>query len=423
MSTPDTQHLVDRRRRFHQYPEPSWCEFLTTVRIVEELEEMGVDEIHVGPDAIDPDGRLGVPDDETLAEWYERARSHTDRMDVLEQLEGGNTGVVAVVSRGEGPTVGLRVDIDALPILEANDDSHNPVAEGFRSENDGTMHACGHDAHMTMGLATLETVVDSDFSGTFKVFFQPAEEVSGGGKPMSETEHVEDLDYFYGVHVGLGHPTGEVVPGYDEQLAITQFELEYTGESAHAGLAPHEGRNAVQALGTAIQILYGIPRHGGGDSRVNVGKLDSKNPANIVAERASAAAEVRGETIEIMEWMWDRANAIIERSADMHECEVDVEVTGRALRVDSDEELVDVGERVAREVDGVTSVVRRAPVGASEDVTYLMKAVKDHGGVVSFVNVGTDHPDGHHTPRFDVDENSLPIGVGVLSGMALELLD
>ena len=171
------EDLIELRREFHQYPEPGWCEFWTTARIVEKLERIGVDEIHVGPDALDTDERLGVPDDQELSQWFEKAKSKTDRTDVLEQIEGGNTGVVAVVKRGDGPSVGLRVDIDALPIEESSNDEHAPAAEGFRSNNEGFMHACGHDSHITFGLGTLERLIESDFSGTFKVFFQPSEEL------------------------------------------------------------------------------------------------------------------------------------------------------------------------------------------------------------------------------------------------------
>jgi aminobenzoyl-glutamate utilization protein A len=414
--------LVELRRDFHRYPEPSWCEFRTTTRLVEEIERIGVDEIYVGPEAIDPDERLGVPEAEELSRWFERAQSETDRTDVLEPIEGGNTGVVAVVKRGDGPTVALRVDTDALPITESSEADHVPAAEGFRSENEGTMHACGHDSHMTFGLGTLETVVESDFEGTFKVFFQPAEEVIGGGKPMAAGPHLDDVDLLVGVHVGLGHPTGEVVAGIDKPLAISQFDVTFEGESAHAGLAPNEGRNAVQALVTAAQNMYSIPRHEEGDTRVNLGKLRSENASNVVADRASADAEVRGETTELMEYMRDTSFSILESAADMHDCTVETEINGQAPRVDSDEELVDRVTGLAQEIDGVDSVLRHDDLGASEDVTYLMQAVKDTGGAATFVGIGTDHPGGHHTPTFDVDEDSLPIGVAVLSRTVLDLL-
>lgn len=423
MPVPDRDRLVDLRRDFHHYPEPSWCEFRTTARIVEELEKIGVDEIFVGPDAIDSDERLGVPDTEKLDEWYERAKSETDRIDVLEQIEGGNTGVVAVVDRGEGPTVGLRVDIDALPITEASDESHKPSAEGFRSRNEGVMHACGHDSHMTFGLGTLQTVVESDFDGTFKLFFQPAEEVSGGGKPMTAGPHLDDVDYLIGVHVGLDHPTGEVVAGIYKPLAISQFSFAFEGESAHAGLAPNEGRNAVQALVTAAENMYGIPRHEEGDTRVNVGELRSHNASNIIADRATATAEVRGETTELMEYMRDKSFKVLDAAANMHDCTVETNINGQAPRVDSDVELAEVVEQIAEETEGVTSILPKATLGASEDVTYLMQKVKENGGMATFVGIGTNHPGGHHTPTFDVDEDSLPIGVAVLSGTVLNLLN
>ncbi|WP_049888939.1 amidohydrolase [Natronococcus occultus] len=422
-SAPDERHLIELRREFHRYPEPAWREFRTTARIVEELERIGVDEIHVGPDAIEPTARLGVPDEDERSQWFDRAQSRTDRSDVLEALEGGNTGAVAVVNRGEGPTVGLRVDIDALPIEESTDGSHPPAREGFRSEIDGTMHACGHDAHITFGLGTLETVLESDFSGTFKVFFQPAEEVLGGGKPMAAGPHVEDVDALLGVHIGLGHPTGEVVAGVDEALAFSKLHVEFEGESAHAGLAPNQGRNAVQALVAAAGNMYAIPRHGEGNTRVNLGNLRSDNASNVVADRASADAEVRGETTAQMEYMRESAVRVLNSAAEMHDCTVETSLVGQAPREDGDEDVVDLVAAIADGSEAVSSTVRRGSLGASEDFTHLLQAVKAGGGTGAFVGIGTDHPTGHHTSTFDVDEESLSIGVDVLSRAVLELLE
>ncbi|WP_394742789.1 amidohydrolase [Natronococcus roseus] len=423
INPPDDEYLTELRREFHRHPEPAWREFWTTARIVDELEQTDVDEIHVGPDAIDPAERLGVPDEAELSYWFEQARESTDRPDVLEKLQGGTTGVVAVVEKGDGPTVGLRVDIDALPIEESTGESHLPATEGFRSEHDGAMHACGHDSHVAFGLGTLETILESEFEGTFKVFFQPAEEVLGGGKPMAAGPHIDDVDYLLGVHVGLDHPTGEVVAGIDEALAFSKLGVEFEGESAHAGLAPNQGRNAVQALVTAAGNLYGIPRHGDGSTRVNVGNLRSENASNVVADRASADAEVRGETTALMEYMRDASVRVLNSAAEMHDCSVETSIKGQAPREDCDEEVVDlVADLAENHTDAVSSVVRRGTLGASEDFTHLLQAVKANGGAGTFVGIGTDHPSGHHTPTFDVDEDSLSIGVAVLSSAALELL-
>lgn len=156
---------------FHQYPEPSWCEFYTTSKLVEQIRKIGVDELYVGPDALDPKRRLGVPNENELENWRQKALEKGASKEVLKQTEGGLTGLVAVLDRGEGPVVGLRVDIDALPFNEADDTDHKPAVEGFRSDNDGIMHACGHDGHMAMGLSVLEEYAERDFGGTLKVFF------------------------------------------------------------------------------------------------------------------------------------------------------------------------------------------------------------------------------------------------------------
>jgi aminobenzoyl-glutamate utilization protein A len=420
MNLPSRERLVELRREFHRHPEPAWREFWTTARIVEAVESVGVDEKHVGPGAIAGDARMGVPDDEELTQWRDRARETGAREELLERMEGGHTGAVAVLERGEGPTVGLRVDIDGLPREESRDEDHLPAREGFRSET-GVMHACGHDAHATIGLGVLEAVADSDFAGTFKVFFQPAEEAIGGGKPVAESGHLDDVDDLLAVHVGLDHPTGEVVAGVEGFLAVSQFCAEFTGEPAHAGGQPNRGRNAVQALATAVQNLYAIPRHEDGATRVNAGRVEGGTTTNIVPESATLEGEVRGETTELKEYMDDHARRVLSGAAEMHDCEVEVTQLGEAPGADSDDEVVDVVERVARATAGVDSVLRRDDLGGSEDATYLMRRVQERGGRAAYVGVGTDHPGGHHTATFDVDEDSLPVGVAVLAESVLEL--
>ncbi|MFC7157297.1 amidohydrolase [Halomarina halobia] len=415
--------LSDLRRDLHRYPEPGWCEFYTTARLVEELEDLDVDEIAVGAEAYDPDDRMAVPAADELDEWFDRARDRGADPGLLERMAGGNTGVVAVLDRGEGPTVGLRVDIDGLYVEEAADGDHAPTAEGFRSETGETMHACGHDVHMTWGLAALEAIEERGFAGRLVVFFQPAEEVSGGGYPMAESGYAADLDYLLAAHVGLDHPTGEVVAGIERPLAMCHVDATIRGTAAHAGKAPQDGDNAIQALGTAIQNAYGIPRHADGMTRVNVGRVEGGTASNVVAERVEAVAEARGETTELMEYAKDRLRRTFETAAEMHGCAADVEVVSESPRADSDPELVDVVADVARGVDGVDAVVPTADFGASEDATFLMRRVQEAGGLASYLVVGTDHPTSHHTPTFDVDERSLETGVEVLAGSILAVAE
>ncbi|RQG90058.1 amidohydrolase [Natrarchaeobius halalkaliphilus] len=413
---------IDVRRQFHAYPEPSWCEFYTTSRLVDYVESLGVDEVFVGDETLDVDERLGVPDESTLEHWYDNAAAMGARSDVLESTAGGNTGLVAVVERGPGPVVGLRVDIDALPFEEASDSSHTPAADDFRSENTGVMHACGHDGHMAIGLGVLETLMHEEFSGTLKVFFQPAEEVLGGGRAMAATRHTADLDAFFAVHLGLGHPTGEIVGGSDRPLALRQSRATFHGESAHAGFAPNEGRNAMQAMSTAIHNLYGIPRHEDDLTRVNVGRARAGAASNVVADSATIDLEVRAGTNDVLDYMLSHVDRMLEAAACMHDCSVSTTTIGRAPRVDSDGVLSELVADVASRHPGVSSVKRHAPFGASEDTTYFMRRVLENGGNATYVIVGTDHPSGHHTPRFDIDERSLEIGRVVLSDAIFRVL-
>ncbi|MFW6317773.1 MAG: amidohydrolase [Halorubrum sp.] len=421
MSRPIADRLTELRRGFHRHPEPGWREFYTTSRLVDEIEAIGVDELAVGREAYDPDDRMAVLDDDAYEPWVERARERGAREDVLDRTAGGVTGCVATVDRGEGPTVGLRVDIDGLFIEESDAADHRPASEGFRSDIDGTMHACGHDAHMTWGLAVLEAVAESDFAGRFVVFFQPAEEIGGGGHPMAESRFADDLDYLLAVHVGLNHPTGEVVAGIEKPLAMAHVDASFEGVSAHAGKAPEEGENAMQALGTAISNAYGIPRHSEGMTRVNVGYAEAGTASNVIAEHARVEAEARGETTALKEYAKSRLERAFRGAAVSHGCELEFEVVSESPRADSDPELQALVTEVAEGVDGVERVLPAADFGASEDATFLMERVQEEGGLATYVIVGTDHPTSHHTPTFDVDERSIRHGVDVLVGAVRDL--
>ena len=416
MSLTTRDALVALRRDLHRSPEPAWREFYTTSRIVDELERIGVDELHLGRDALESEARMAVPDAEEIEAWRERARKKGAREDVLEAAEGGHTGAVAVLEKGEGPTVALRVDIDALPQKESELSDHLPTAEGFRSDNEGHMHACGHDAHATIGLGILERVKESEFAGTFKILFQPAEEVVGGGKAMAESGHLDDVDHMLALHVGLDYPTGEVVAGIDGFLAVAQLHAEFTGHPGHAGAKPEEGYNAVQAMAAAVQGLYGIPRHSDGATRVNAGRVEGGTASNIIPESARMDIEVRGETTELKEFVHERAMDALEGSAQAYGCEVDVDVVGDAPSATSDESLVELVAESAETVEWVESLVRRGDLGGSEDATYLMQYVQDNGGDACYVCIGTSHPGGHHTATFDVEEDTIPIGVDTLVG-------
>ncbi|WP_121823017.1 amidohydrolase [Halostella salina] len=413
--------LRDLRREFHRRPEPGWREFQTTARIVEEVERIGVDDLAVGREAHATEERMAEPTRAEVEPWLERARQAGVDPDLLDRTAGGHTGAIATLEAGEGPTVALRVDLDAISLTEADEPGHRPADEGFRSEHEGHMHACGHDAHVAIGLGVLATVKDSGFTGTFKVVFQPAEEISGGGKSMARSGHVDDVDYLFALHVGLEHPTGTVVAGVDKPLAMAHLTATFEGASAHAGKSPNEGANAMQAMAAAVQNAYAIPRHEDGMTRVNFGHVEGGTASNVVAEEVTLTGEIRGETTALMEYTRTELERVLYGAAEMYDCDVTVRVVSESPRADSDPALRELVSEVAADVTGVDTVVPSAEFGASEDVAYLMERVRERGGLASYLIVGTDHPTNHHTPTFDVDEASLPIGVELVSDAVVEL--
>ena len=415
MATIEDASLSDVRRDLHTHPEAGWTEFRTTALVAAELDRLGFD-LHLGDDAVSLEARLGVPDEEELERARDRAREEGAPEEYVEAM-GTVTGLVAerAYGDGSGPVVGVRVDMDALERSEAADDDHRPAREGFASRHPGEMHACGHDGHTAIGVGIARALDETDgFDGTLKLFFQPAEEGGRGGVAMSETPHLEDVEYFLALHLGLDNETGRVIAGYDRPLSNAKIDVEFHGESAHAGKAPNEGRNALQAAAAAISNLYAIPRHGDGTTRINVGEVHAPNAQNVIAETARMRVEVRGETAELNAYMEETVERILAHAAGMHGVEYDTAPYGKTTTFEADDELVAHVETAAESSGSVTTVVGREPIGASEDASYLIERVQQEGGRATYVGIGASNPYGHHTPRFDIDEEALDIGVDVI---------
>ncbi|MFB6123799.1 MAG: M20/M25/M40 family metallo-hydrolase, partial [Haloferacaceae archaeon] len=136
---------------------------------------------------------------------------------------------------------------------------------------------------------------------------------------------------------------------------------------------------------------------------------------NVVSETTEMRVEVRGATTEIRDWMYERARRVVDGAATMHGVDVDVTLCGRADSFVADDDPVDAVRRAARECPEVEMVERRDQMGASDDAANLLRQVQDYGGEGTYVCIGASNPSGHHTPRFDIDEDSLDIGVDVLT--------
>lgn len=422
MRSEHTSRLIELRRDLHRRPELGWCEFYTTGRIVEALRAIDLDELYIGRE-VHSETRIRPPSAAALDRASARAHDLGVDEAVLRKVEDGYTGALAVLERGPGPTVLVRVDIDGLPQQESDDDAHDPAANGFASVYDERMHACGHDAHAAIGVGVAEAVAASAFTGTLKVLFQPAEELGAGAASVVERGHLDDVDALVAIHVGLDTATGTVIPDVDSFLAIRGFEATFEGAPAHAGIAPQEGANAIQALSTAVSTLYAIPRHADGKTRINVGEIAGGTASNIVAESTTLRGEVRGSTTALCESLEDRATSVIENAARVHDCTVDVVPLTGAPSATCDDRLVETVAAAAREQGADVVPEDGGALGGSEDATRLMRAVQQAGGVATYVGFGASNPTGHHTATFDVDEAVLPLAVDVVTDAVCAVAD
>ena len=404
------EQLIRFRRQLHTMPEEGWSEFTTTAFIVNELKKYGY-EVLLGTKVINPECCLGRKESIVEAGLQLARENHVDEA-LLAQMER-LTGCVGIIDTGRpGPTLACRFDIDCVPVTESTSPEHIPAREGFISKRPGLMHACGHDAHTSTGLALARWVAEhlDELNGKVKFLFQPAEEGVGGAAGMAASGIVDDCDIFLGAHISMMCKSGEVSVNPYGFLCTTKMDVNFKGLPAHAGVEPNAGHNALAAACYAFTQLLGIARHGSGMTRINVGQLNGGEGRNVIPSHASMKMEVRGETAEINQYMYDSAVRIIEASARAQECEFEIEKMGEAVDLTNDKEIVDLLVKAGGNVPGL--VIREDPMnfGGSEDATILARRVQAHGGKACFFVLGADRPSGHHTATFDLDEKAIEQG-------------
>jgi len=412
--------MRDYRRDLHKYPEMGWCEIRTSSLIARRLTELGY-QVLVGPDVCQADARMGLPSREELDTAYRRALEQGADPAFAERAKNGFTGVIGILDCGAGPTIALRFDIDALGVMEDNGAEHRPTLEGFRSVNDGVMHACGHDGHITMGLAVAELLMAhrNELKGKLKLIFQPAEEGVRGAKAIVANGHLDDCDYVIGNHISDPVGAAQIGVSFDTTLATSKLDITFEGKAVHAGIAPEMGANALLAAATAVLNMHAIPRHSGGDSRINVGTLQAGTGRNVVCDRATLQAEVRGATTEVNAYVERYARCIVEAAASMHRCTSIVTLAGAAEAMQSDPGLVRRCEQVARKKLGFQVV--ELPNGASEDCAYMLNRVHNHGGRGVYFMTLSACAGPFHSAAFDFQEEALVNGAAMFCALAYSL--
>ncbi len=381
--------VVQWRRDFHAHPELSNREERTGRVIAERLKEIGVDEI-----------RTGV----------------------------AHHGVVALIRGGRpGPTVALRADIDALPIQER-------TGLPFASQNQGVMHACGHDAHtaMLLGAANVLAQMRDRMPGSVKLIFQPAEEGTppgeeGGAKLMIEEGVLRDPDVsaIFGMHVNTDLETGTIAYRFGGLLAsVDRFRVTVRGKQSHAAM-PWKGVDPIVASAhviTAVQTIASRKVDARQPIVVSFGIIEAGQAWNIIPEKVELQGTIRTHNADVRRQAVEQFRHIVQQTAEGLGAAAEIEFEDYGPVVWNNPEL---GQRALPSLvraAGEDNVVEAQPVMGGEDFAHYAQEVPGFYVFLGVRNESIGAVHAVHTPDFMIDEAALPLGVRAYCLMALDYL-
>ena len=373
---------VQTRRRFHAHPELSNQEHETTQYIIDQLEQ------------------LGIP-----------------------YIRPAETGVIAVI-RGKQPgkVLGIRADIDALPIQERND-------VPYRSQNDGVMHACGHDAHAAELLATAKILWElrSQFRGTVKLIFQPAEEYfPSGALAMMAGGDLDDCGAIIGTHILTNLPVGKIcVEAGGKMAASASVNIRVKGKGGHGGM-PYQAVDAIVAAAAIImnlQPLVSRELNFNDPAVVTIGILEAGTGKNIIAEEAYMTGTLRYFNNDLIGQLETSIRRIAENTAAAYRAQAEVEIVPGLPAVVNDAELSRMSEAVAAELFGADALIRTERNAGCDDFAYYAQKAP-----ILYAQIGAGNPEKiplypHHNPRFDLDEDCMKQAAEYFTGFALTFLN
>ena len=380
----DAQVLA-ARRRLHEFPELSFQESETAAFVAEQLRAAGYDP------------RTGV----------------------------GGHGVVAVLRGGRpGRTVGLRADMDALPLNETND-------LPFKSSRPGVMHACGHDAHtaMLLGAALALKQVQGDLAGNVVFLFQPAEELPpGGAKPMIEAGALDDpkVDCVFGLHQGNFLDVGcfAVAPG-PRQASTDTFHVTISGPGGHAAM-PHYTADVIAAAAaavTAIHQIVGRRLPAVQPAVITIGQIHGGTKENIIPEQVEMSGTVRVFDEGLRTVVRDRIREAAEGAAAIFGAKAALTYESGYPSVVNDAAMAEVARQAAARIVGEERVFRPEPIMPAEDFSYFLQRVPGAFASIGAGTPGSFNRGASHSPSFFLDEGALPLGVAYYVALVTDLLD
>ena len=370
---------IKRRRDLHQHPELGFEEVRTAGIVASELTRLGL-EVQTG---IGQNGVVGL-------------------------LEGDQ----------DGPTILVRADMDALPILEENETD-------YASQTPGVMHACGHDGHTTVALAVAELLSAhrAQIAGRVKFVFQPAEEIGRGANAMIDDGVLRDPvpEVALGLHLWNEVPFGAVALVDGPLMASAgDFRIKITGRGGHGGI-PHEARDPIVAASQIVVALQTIvsrnvkPIEAG---VVSVTEFKAGDSFNVIPPAANLRGTIRAFKTDVMNLLTSRIREIAEGVAGALGCTAEVSVEQLTLPVINSAEVNARLRPIFAQVAPDVRIIDDYRMMVAEDMSYFLDALPGTFFLVGSANPARqlDYP--HHHPRFDFDEAAIPLAVELLASAA-----
>ena len=378
------EEIVAWRRYLHENPEVEFDTPKTSAFIAEKLRELGAE-------------------------------------DIRERI--GKSGVTALV-RGAlpGKTLAIRADFDALPIAEE-------TGLPFASKN-GLMHACGHDGHtaMALGAAKLLLAQKAELKGVVKFIFQPAEETVQGAKAMLDDGAMDDpaVDAVLGLHTGclwkeIG--PGEVGVRYGALMAaVDRFHITFKGKGGH-GATPHLTVDPVTMASTAVlelQTILSRELSPLDPAVLTIGRIEGGRAFNIIAENCAIEGTVRTLSPATRAFVEERIRAIASKVAEGMRGEAEVSYFAGPPALINNDDFTKKFQAFAKTIVGEDKVKEISePTMGGEDVAFVLEKAPGTFFVHGSCNPDKGHIYPHHNPKFDIDEDTLPLGTALLAGFAL----